>query len=91
MLCYLSMTTIVDATIKTLQTENAELHNEIVCLEEQLAWFKRQIFGKKSERVVDTQPEQLLFDGFENTTQQAAQSIIYPYIALQKAFLAKAS
>ena len=36
-------------------------------LKEQLAWFKRQIFGKRSERVVsDLNPQQLVFEGFEN-------------------------
>src|ERR1700722_3989288 len=36
-------------------------------LEEQLAWFKRQIFGERSERVVSNlNAEQLVFEGFEN-------------------------
>ena len=36
-------------------------------LEEQLDWFKRQIFGKRSERVVsDLNDRQLVFEGFEN-------------------------
>lgn len=36
-------------------------------LEEQLAWFKRQVFGKRSERVVSNlNNQQLLFDGFES-------------------------
>lgn len=44
----------------TLQTENSEL-------KEQLKWLQRQIFGKKSERVVsDINKEQLVFEGFEN-------------------------
>jgi len=35
-------------------------------LEEQLAWFKRQIFGKRSERAVsDLNEQQLFFEGFE--------------------------
>lgn len=46
------------------------LHNreeKIVHLEEQLAWFKRQIFGKRSERIVsDLNSQQLNFEGFEN-------------------------
>jgi transposase len=36
-------------------------------LREQLDWFKRQIFGKRSERVVnDLNGQQLSFEGFEN-------------------------
>lgn len=40
-----------------------KIHN----LEEELAWFKRQIFGKRSERIVsDLNSQQLFFEGFEN-------------------------
>lgn len=43
------------------------LDQHIQHLEEQLAWFKRQIFGKRSERVLsDLSDQQLEFDGFEN-------------------------
>lgn len=43
------------------------LNQEIQHLEEQLAWFKRQVFGKRSERVVsDLNNQQLEFEGFEN-------------------------
>jgi transposase len=44
---------------------------KIQYLEEQLAWFKRQIFGKRSERVVSNlDSQQLLFDGFETLAQK---------------------
>ena len=52
-------------SIETLQKENAEQRAEILYLKEQIEWFKRQIFGQKSERVVDVNQEQLKFDGFE--------------------------
>jgi transposase len=43
------------------------LDNEIYRLNEQLAWFKRQIFGKRSERdVSNLNSQQLIFDGFES-------------------------
>ena len=35
-----------------LQDENSQLRAQIIYLEEQLAWFKRQIFGRKSERIL---------------------------------------
>jgi len=39
----------------------------IMQLEDQLAWFKRQIFGKKSERVVkDVDSQQLWLEGLES-------------------------
>ncbi len=40
-----------------LETEN--LKKQISYLEEQLAWFRRQIFGKKSERIVESNEVQL--------------------------------
>jgi transposase len=43
------------------------LDHKVRDLEEQLAWFKRQVFGKRSERVVsDLNANQLTFEGFEN-------------------------
>lgn len=36
-----------------LLSENAALRAEIQRLNEQLAWFQRQVFGRKSERIVD--------------------------------------
>jgi len=42
------------------QTERAALTARIVQLEQQLAWFKRQLFGEKSERrLIETAPEQM--------------------------------
>lgn len=59
---------------ETLHLENLSLQKElhqrdekIVYLEEQLTWLKRQIFGKRSERIIaDLNSQQLLFEGFEN-------------------------
>lgn len=54
-----------EITVQSLQEQLAERDQKIIHLEEQIAWFKRQFFGKKSERVVDSNPNQLLFAGFE--------------------------
>jgi transposase len=44
----------------------AEQNEKIVHLEEQLDWFKRQIFGKRSERIASgLNTEQMQFEGFE--------------------------
>lgn len=52
--------------VDQLKTTVGKLENEIHFLKEQLAWFKRQIFGKKSEKIVDTSNEyQPYFPGFE--------------------------
>jgi transposase len=46
-------------TYEELQTENR-------LLKEQIEWFTRQMFGKKSEKVVDLKnEEQLYFEGFD--------------------------
>ncbi len=43
------------------------LDQQVQHLQEQLDWFKRQIFGKRSERVVSNlNSQQLTFEGFEN-------------------------
>lgn len=60
-----------------LQEQNVLLINTlrkrdetITRLEEQLAWLKRQIFGKRSERIVgDLNDQQLAFEGFDNLPQ----------------------
>jgi len=60
------MTATLNLSIEELHNEIAQRDQKIIYLEEQLAWLKRQIFGKKSERVIDTNQEQLKFDGFED-------------------------
>jgi transposase len=58
--------------ILSLKARNSEL-------EEQLNWLKRQIFGKKSERIIsDLNSEQLTFDGFENLATQEEEKRAIP-------------
>jgi transposase len=52
----------------------ASLNGKIQSLEEQLAWFKRQVFGQKSEKFVDAQDSQLYLDGFENINSTNSES-----------------
>lgn len=48
-----------------------QLDQKVHYLEEQLAWFKRQIFGKRSERVVSNlNSQQLLLEGFESPSHK---------------------
>ena len=49
-----------------LNTEVETLLNKVSSLEEQLAWFHRQVFGKRSEKFVQPNHEQLLLAGFED-------------------------
>lgn len=54
-------------TYEKLEEEVQSLRDKVAVLEEQIAWFKRQIFGQKSERVVnDVNSCQLMLPGFEN-------------------------
>jgi transposase len=71
------MSAAVDVTIESLQAENAYL-------KEQIGWLTRQLFGKRSERIVDANPEQLKFDGFESAQQQKAETHTIPAHARKK-------
>jgi len=59
------------------ELENTLLKNKVAYLEEQLAWFKKHIFGKRSERVVaNLNEEQLTFEGFEKPAPEEEKKII---------------
>ncbi len=60
------MKAIQNPSIEQLQKENSELKNEINYFKEQLEWFKRQIFDKRSEKIIPQNENQLEFDGFGN-------------------------
>lgn len=56
----------LQAALQKVQQENIQLKQSISYLEEQLAWFKRQIFGPKSEQTVKSVNEsQLHLEGFD--------------------------
>jgi transposase len=63
---------------QALQIQNEALSAENRYLKEQIDWFKRQIFGKKSERVVDANPKQLHFEGFETAQEQQLETQTIP-------------
>ena len=48
--------------LQTLRRENAELREQLKQLQQQLDWFKRQLFGRKSEKLVIESPEQFGLD-----------------------------
>ena len=50
-----------------LEEENALLKKEVAFLKEQLDWFRRQIFGKRSEKIIPSQETaQPYLEGFED-------------------------
>ena len=53
--------------VSLLQEKLRKSEEKIIDLEEQLAWLKRQIFGKRSERIInDLNSQQLMLEGFDN-------------------------
>jgi transposase len=57
-----------------LRFELTQSDQKIIYLQEQLDWFKRQIFGKKSERVASgLNATQLQFEGFETLDVQSKE------------------
>lgn len=67
-----------DSLLESIATRDERiihLDKKILCLEEQLAWFKRQVFGKRSERIVsDLNTQQLFFEGFESPAQKKEET-----------------
>jgi transposase len=59
--------------IGTLESENGNLKEANRCLEEQVAWFQRQLFGKRSEKVVPVDDKQLYLPGFEPPAEEPAR------------------
>src|SRR6478752_3760069 len=52
--------------ISDLKNENGIFRNEIAFLKEQIEWFKKQLFGQKADKFVETQnSQQLVFEGFD--------------------------
>jgi hypothetical protein len=69
----LSMTIAQIPDVGQLQKENDNLRCEVLHLREQLDWFKRQVFGKRSERIVSEISDQMKFDGFDELEKSAEE------------------
>lgn len=65
------MTTATSATLESLQSEIKTLRGEISYLKEQNEWFRRQCFGKRSEKIVaDLNDAQLTFENFDLSKEE---------------------
>jgi transposase len=54
--------------------ENALLKQEIAYLKEQVEWFRRQIFGKRSDKIVEPPADNVIFlPGFEEPSRPVAE------------------
>ena len=59
------------AYTKSLENEVGTLRTLVSELQEQLSWFKKQIFGRRSEKLSSlSHPDQLLLDGFDGTSEK---------------------
>ena len=63
---------------------NDALQAQVKYLEEQLEWFKKQIFGKKSERITDQSAEAPCFPGLEEFFKQPAEEKKQPVPAHER-------
>ena len=61
------------------QKTRESLNGKIAYLEEQVEWFKRQLFGQKAEKFVDKRnEEQLCFEGFDKLAPVSVERKIIP-------------
>jgi transposase len=70
------------SSIKNEREKVLVLEQKVQSLEQQLDWFKRQLFGRKSEkRLIEPDSQQLLLNGFEGETpppvEREKQTITY--------------
>lgn len=68
------MTTLTNAPEQdfssSLNKEINELREQVSYLNEQLAWFKKQVFGQRSEKIIVPSPGELFFSGFDLPIEQ---------------------
>lgn len=55
--------------VKGIENENITLKDEVTYLKEQNEWFRRQIFGQRSEKVIDLGTPHPLLPGFEDLSK----------------------
>ena len=64
----------IDAEFTRQSDANAALKSENAQLKQQVAWFTRQLFGRKSEKVILDNPNQTLLFGLPEETQQQTKT-----------------
>ena len=57
-----------------LESVNFCLQNEVTSLKEQIEWFRRQMFGQRSEKIIDnSHSDQLFLEGFDSLEEKIAE------------------
>ena len=76
-----------------LENKNAVLKTENRHLKEQLDWLRRQVFGQKSERFIDSIPKEELLSGLNLSAEaeKALSEIIVPPHKRKKRKMVKTS
>lgn len=81
-----------DQQIAVLEQEKFQLEGENARIKEELAWFRRQIFGQKRERFVPSDPAQLQMNlGVQSSDSSAAELEQISYQRRKKKTKAKPS
>lgn len=58
---------LLTANFKLIQAQNLLLSEKVLTLQQQLDWFKRQLFGRKSEKLLEDNPNQaVLFERLDS-------------------------
>jgi transposase len=64
---------------RQLELANRQLCEKVAILSEQLEWFRRQIFGKKSEKIIPiSNPQQLILPGLEPPEEKPPEKQVIP-------------
>lgn len=70
-------TSVPEQDVTVLVAQNAALMQQVASLQQQIDWFRRQLFGRKSERVVVVDPQQMpLVDGLAPASAPAVEKPI---------------
>ncbi|MCL1127658.1 IS66 family transposase [Shewanella surugensis] len=75
-----SDTALLLSNFELVQAQNILLSEKVLSLQQQLDWFKRQLFGRKSEKLVEDNPNQaVLFERLKSgePTPEEKQQISY--------------
>jgi transposase len=67
-----------------LRTKEALYEQKVAHLESQLEWFRRQVFGQKSERVVSDPPEQLILFPEMTPVEQGKEEKVKEHTRIKK-------
>ena len=76
---HLQKVALLETELAHFKEQNQHFKEQIAHLNEQIEWFKRQIFGKRSEKIIrDVGEDQLIFEGFDITSESPVETKTVP-------------